>query len=185
MPSCLSSIDSEKACDTEALKAQFMMKLVSEISLQDEFEAPSHTISGAISFEADKRRLLAEKEALSKRRRYLTSSETLQKLTKPPYFSRESLTTSKFTTKVERKMVERVDRKVWVDEVNALSQQVVPQSNDSTSEENVRDRVYNPNDLNRNGSARTSRYRAKMEKARREFIANGSDPNGMKVQWTV
>ncbi|KJH44290.1 hypothetical protein DICVIV_09687 [Dictyocaulus viviparus] len=126
-------------------------------------------------FEAEKRRLLAEKEAMSKKRQHLTSSETLQKLTKPPYFSRENLSNPEFTTKIERQVIERVDRNVWVDDVRIPSQQTVSYSLDSTNEENVRDRIYNPNDLNRNGSTRTSRYRAKMEKARREFIAGGSD----------
>ncbi|VDL77864.1 unnamed protein product [Nippostrongylus brasiliensis] len=126
-------------------------------------------------FEAEKRRLLAEKEAMSKKRQYLTSSETLQKLTRPPYFSRENLSNPEFTTKVERQVIERVDRNVWVDDVRIPSQQTVSYSLDSTNEENIRDRVYNPNDLSRNGSTRTSRYRAKMEKARREFIAGGSE----------
>ncbi|VDM63069.1 unnamed protein product [Angiostrongylus costaricensis] len=130
-------------------------------------------------FEAEKRRLIAEKEAMSKKKQYLTSSETLQKLTRPPYFSRENLSNPEFTTKVERQVIERVDRNIWVDDVRIPSQQTVSYSLDSTNEENVRDRIYNPNELNRNGSTRTSRYRAKMEKARREFIAGApetSDP---------
>lgn len=130
-------------------------------------------------FEAEKRRLIAEKEAMSKKKQHLTSSETLQKLTRPPYFSRENLSNPEFTTKVERQVIERVDRNIWVDDVRIPSQQTISYSLDSTNEENIRDRIYNPNDLNRNGSTRTSRYRAKMEKARREFIAGApetSDP---------
>lgn len=51
-------------------------------------------------------------------------------------------------------MIERVDRNVWVDDVRIPSQQTVSYSLDSTNEENIRDRVYNPNDLARNGSTR-------------------------------
>ncbi|KHJ97354.1 hypothetical protein OESDEN_02670 [Oesophagostomum dentatum] len=126
-------------------------------------------------FEQEKRRLLAEKEALSNKYHFLTSSETLQKLAKPLYISRETLSNPEFTTKIERQMIERLDRNVWIDDVRNPSQQTVSCSLNSTNEENVRDRMYNPNDLSRNGSSRTSRYRAKMEKARREFIAGGPE----------
>ncbi|KIH69363.1 hypothetical protein ANCDUO_00293 [Ancylostoma duodenale] len=71
-----------------------------------------------------------------------------------------------------------MDRNVWVDDVRIPQHQTVTCSLNSTNEENLRDRMYNPNELNRNGSTRTSRYRAKMEKARREFITGGSDVVG-------
>ena len=103
-------------------------------------------------FEAEKRRLLAEKEALNKKKHHLLSSETLQKLTRPPYFSRDNLNTE-VTTKVERQVIERIDRNLWVDEV-PVQRQAISYSLDTTNDENQRDRLYNANDLTRNGSAK-------------------------------
>ncbi|CAI4224968.1 unnamed protein product [Auanema sp. JU1783] len=128
-------------------------------------------------FEIEKRRLLSEKEAMNKKRYDLTSPETLAKLTRPPYFSRDNLNTE-VTTKVERQVIERVDRNVWVDDYRyPASHNAIQYSLDSTNEDNARDRLYNPNDLGRNGSTRTSRYRdrARMEKARRDFITGAPD----------
>ncbi|EYC40448.1 hypothetical protein Y032_0612g669 [Ancylostoma ceylanicum] len=105
-------------------------------------------------FEQEKRRLLAEKEALSNKYHHLTSSETLQKLAKPAYFSRENISNPEITTKIERQVIERMDRNVWVDDVRIPQHQIVTSSLNSTNEENLRDRMYNPNELNRNGSTR-------------------------------
>ncbi|KAK6762504.1 hypothetical protein RB195_023284 [Necator americanus] len=133
-------------------------------------------------FEQEKRRLLAEKEGLRNKYHHLTSSQTLQKLASPAYFSRGNLSSPEFTTKIERQVIERMDHNVWVDDMRIPSHQTVSCSLNSTNEENLRDRIYNPNDFNRNSSARTSRYRAKMEKARREFIVGGpesADPDSV------
>ncbi|PAV83427.1 hypothetical protein WR25_12559 isoform B [Diploscapter pachys] len=125
-------------------------------------------------FESEKRRLLAEKEALNKKKHHLLSSETLQKLTRPPYFSRDNLNTE-VTTKVERQVIERIDRNLWVDEV-PVQRQAISYSLDTTNDENQRDRLYNANDLTRNGSAKASRYhRARMDKARRDFYSGAPD----------
>lgn len=101
-------------------------------------------------FEAEKRRLLAEKEAMSKKKHHLLSSETLAKLTQPMYYT--TTREPEVTTKVERQVIERIDRNLWVEDVPyAPSQSAIGYLD---NDENSRDRMYNPNDLNRNGSSR-------------------------------
>ncbi|ULT83602.1 hypothetical protein L3Y34_012681 [Caenorhabditis briggsae] len=122
-------------------------------------------------FESEKRRLLAEKEAMNKKKHHLLSSETLAKLTQPMYYT--TTREPEVTTKVERQVIERVDRNVWVEDLPYPSSQSAIGYLDN--DENSRDRMYNPNDLNRNGSSRSRYQRAKTEKARRDFYSSSQD----------
>ncbi|ETN73392.1 hypothetical protein NECAME_13538 [Necator americanus] len=76
-------------------------------------------------FEQEKRRLLAEKEGLRNKYHHLTSSQTLQKLASPAYFSRGNLSSPEFTTKIERQVIERMDHNVWVDDMRIPSHQTL------------------------------------------------------------
>ncbi|CCD62271.2 Apical junction molecule [Caenorhabditis elegans] len=121
-------------------------------------------------FELEKRRLLAEKEAMNRKKNHLLSSETLAKLTQPMYYTTRE---PEVTTKVERQVIERIDRNVWVEDVPYAPSQSAMGYLDN--DENNRDRLYNPNDLNRNGSSRSRYQRAKNEKARRDFYHSSQD----------
>uniref|UniRef100_A0A914GYJ9 Apical junction molecule ajm1 alpha/beta domain-containing protein n=1 Tax=Globodera rostochiensis TaxID=31243 RepID=A0A914GYJ9_GLORO len=156
-------------------------------------------------WEAEKRRLLSDYEQEARKRQGLTSKETLERLTRKPYYSRENLTQlstgeptelrgrgaepSEITTKVERQVIERVDRTLWTEPETLRASVGLPPppvtsayfgntcgilpSLLDASEESVRERIYNPRDedfLRRGGSQRTSKYRARMEKARKEFL---------------
>ncbi|KAL3098034.1 hypothetical protein niasHT_027579 [Heterodera trifolii] len=155
-------------------------------------------------WEAEKRRLLSDYEQEARKRQALTSKETLERLTRKPYYSRENLTQlgtggepteyrgkgiepPEFTTKVERQVIERVDRTLWTEpETTRVSAGLPPASSAyfgntggifpsllDASEESTRERMYNPRDedfLRRGGSQRTSKYRARMEKARKDFL---------------
>uniref|UniRef100_A0A1I7ZXU7 CCDC66 domain-containing protein n=1 Tax=Steinernema glaseri TaxID=37863 RepID=A0A1I7ZXU7_9BILA len=124
----------------------------------------------------DKERLEREKRRRNlelERRHKLTSRETLEGLTRAPYFSRENLA-PEVTTKVERQVIERVDRTLWTQD--GLDSSVDP--------EGPRERLYNPRrlddeDFQRGSSRRTSRYKAKMEKARREFLTEPGQPGDL------
>ncbi|KAI1716281.1 Coiled coil DNA-binding membrane protein [Ditylenchus destructor] len=158
-------------------------------------------------WEMEKNRLIAEREAQERKRQALTSKETLEKLTRKPYYSRENLSSvglPEVTTKVERQIIERVDRTLWTSDglidprYGGTQQQSLTYSgnahqpslldtSDSGGAPNgaYRDRIYNPRDddyFRRGGSTRTSKYKAKMEKARREFLqadpSAQSDPLG-------
>ncbi|CAB3399714.1 unnamed protein product [Caenorhabditis bovis] len=122
-------------------------------------------------FEAEKRRLLAEKEAMNKKKHHLLSHETLAKLTQPLYYTTRE---PEVTTKVERQVIERIDRNLWVEDVplGSSAQNAISYLD---NDENNRDRMYNPNDLTRNGSSRSRYHRAKMDKARRDFYSTGQD----------
>uniref|UniRef100_A0A8R1DEG6 Apical junction molecule ajm1 alpha/beta domain-containing protein n=3 Tax=Caenorhabditis japonica TaxID=281687 RepID=A0A8R1DEG6_CAEJA len=120
-------------------------------------------------FESEKRRLLAEKEAMNKKKHHLLSSETLAKLTQPYYITREP----EVITKVERSVTERIDRNIWTEDVPYQAGQSAIGYLDN--DENIRDRMYNPNDLNRNGSSRSRYQRAKNDKARRDFYSSSQD----------
>ncbi|CAI5455611.1 unnamed protein product [Caenorhabditis angaria] len=129
-------------------------------------------------FELEKRRLLAEKEAMNRKKHHLLSSETLAKLTQPMYYTTRE---PEVTTKVERQVIERIDRNLWVEDVPYGSNQNAISYLDN--DENNRDRMYNPNDLNRNGSSRSRYHRAKLDKARRDFYSSSqdsADPNARK-----
>uniref|UniRef100_A0A183BYF9 LIM zinc-binding domain-containing protein n=1 Tax=Globodera pallida TaxID=36090 RepID=A0A183BYF9_GLOPA len=156
-------------------------------------------------WEAEKRRLLSDYEQEARKRQALTSKETLERLTRKPYYSRENLSQlgtgeptelrgrgaepSEITTKVERQVIERVDRTLWTEPETLRASVGLPPppvtsayfgntcgilpSLLDASEESVRERIYNPRDedfLRRGGSQRTSKYRARMEKARKEFL---------------
>ncbi|TKR80775.1 hypothetical protein L596_014788 [Steinernema carpocapsae] len=111
--------------------------------------------------EREKRRRNIELE----RRHKLTSRETLEGLTRPPYFSRENLSMPEVTTKVERQVIERVDRTLWTQDG----------LDTSVDDAGHRERLYNPNeDFQRGSSRRTSRYKAKLDKARKDFL---TEPN--------
>ncbi|CAJ0935305.1 unnamed protein product, partial [Mesorhabditis belari] len=146
-------------------------------------------------FELEKRRLLEAKEARERKRNDLTSPETLGKLVRPAYFSRENLSNlgTEVTTKVERQVIERVDRNLFVDDQvrtypitlgtsGALGYRESPL--DLTTEEERRERMFSQrvDDLNRSNSARTSRLRSKVEKARRDFIT-GQPESTQESAW--
>lgn len=156
------------------------------------------------AWEAEKRRLLEEHEIQERKRQGLTSKETLERLTRRPYYSRENLADyPDMTTKVERQVIERVDRTLWTDTTdtrpashNGLTPLYYggPSSNgmppplyggdlgppptegeDYTSGGREPSRLYQPRAdeqdwLRRGASSRTSKYRQRMERARKEFI---------------
>ncbi|VDK55397.1 unnamed protein product [Gongylonema pulchrum] len=94
---------------------------------RDKLDQIAREIEEKEKMEAEKQRLLAQITSHEQHKDLLTSRETLEKLTKPPYYSRENLATipygskenlsigggSEVTTKVERQVIERVDRTVW------------------------------------------------------------------------
>uniref|UniRef100_A0A915CR77 Uncharacterized protein n=1 Tax=Ditylenchus dipsaci TaxID=166011 RepID=A0A915CR77_9BILA len=150
-------------------------------------------------WELERKRVIAEKEAEERKRHALTSKETLERLTRKPYYSRENLSTvgmPDVTTKVERQIIERVDRTLWTSDdlryggtqPSALySGNGNPPLLDTSpnfmddylgSGAGQKERIYNPReeDFRRGGSTRTSKYKAKMEKARKEFLQ--SDTTG-------
>lgn len=92
---------------------------------RDKLDLIAREIEEKEKMEAEKRRLLAQLSNKTQRKDMLTSHETLERLTKPPYYSRENLAISygsrenlgpEVTTKVERQIIERVDRTVWSDD---------------------------------------------------------------------
>ncbi|CAJ0583263.1 unnamed protein product, partial [Mesorhabditis spiculigera] len=148
-------------------------------------------------FEIEKRRLLELKEARERKRNDLTSPETLGKLVRPAYFSRENLSGpgAEYTTKVERQVIERVDRNLFIDDhtrtypiglggtsLGAIGYRESPL--DVTNEEERRERMYSQrvDDLNRSNSARNSRLKSKVEKARRDFIT-GQPESSQDSAW--
>jgi len=136
-------------------------------------------------------------------------------LTRKPYYSRENLSTvglgaptllsgaPEVTTKVERQVIERVDRTLWSSDgepgryrlegppatTYSGNVQLPPstimdyhlQAPSPTSAEDMgvggpngyrRERIFDPrdDDFRRGGSTRTSKYKQKIEKARKEFL---------------
>ncbi|KAL3990285.1 hypothetical protein ACH3XW_31120 [Acanthocheilonema viteae] len=157
---------------------------------RDKLDQIAREIEEKEKMEMEKRRLLAQITSRDRRKDILTSRETLEKLTKPPYYSRENLAAipygsrenlniggSEVTTKVERQIIERIDRTVWSDDPRYTQNGM---SNGSDSSILARERLYNrrstdDDDFSRSSSRRTSRYRSKLEKARKEFLS--SDAN--------
>uniref|UniRef100_A0AC35UHX1 BRCT domain-containing protein n=1 Tax=Rhabditophanes sp. KR3021 TaxID=114890 RepID=A0AC35UHX1_9BILA len=126
--------------------------------------------------EQDRRRVLAEREEIERRRKDLTSKETLERLTRKPYYSRENLsslpisTTGEITTKIERQVIDRVTRTlITEDNINTY-----PLEHDGEKE-----RIYHQNrlqedeDFHRNGLDRASKIKAKSEKAKKDFFSAG------------
>uniref|UniRef100_A0A915AGU1 MYND-type domain-containing protein n=1 Tax=Parascaris univalens TaxID=6257 RepID=A0A915AGU1_PARUN len=155
---------------------------------RDKLDQIAREIEEKEKMEAEKRRLLAQLDSNDKRREMLTSRETLEKLTKAPYYSRENLSQplgsrenlGEVTTKVERQIIERVDRTYWSDEPRQRSTSVdLPPDIGLTS---LKERIYHPrktfdeDDFTRGSSRRTSRYRSKLEKARKEFLSTDTSP---------
>uniref|UniRef100_F1KQT6 MYND-type domain-containing protein n=1 Tax=Ascaris suum TaxID=6253 RepID=F1KQT6_ASCSU len=155
---------------------------------RDKLDQIAREIEEKEKMEAEKRRLLAQLDSNDKRREMLTSRETLEKLTKAPYYSKENLSQpfgsrenlGEVTTKVERQVIERVDRTYWSDEPRQRSTSVdLPSDVGLTS---LRERIYHPrktldeDDFTRGSSRRTSRYRSKLEKARKEFLSTDTSP---------
>nr|CAD2153735.1 unnamed protein product [Meloidogyne enterolobii] len=160
------------------------------------------------AWEAERRRLLEEHEIQERKRQGLTSKETLERLTRKPYYSRENLADyPDLTTKVERQVIERVDRTLWTDTTdtrpashNGLTpiyyggpgsngmppplyggdlggQQLPPTEGEEYTGGGGREpsRLYQSRAdeqdwLRRGASSRTSKYRQRMERARKEFI---------------
>ncbi|KAH7729620.1 Protein AJM-1 d [Aphelenchoides avenae] len=136
-------------------------------------------------WEMEKKRLIAEHEALARKRQGLTSRETLERLTRKPYYSGENLaylSGPDVTTKVERQVIERVDRTLWTsDETRYPSSSIGALPALDTLPDDYgggygKERIYNPRDdeMRRGASSRTSKYKAKMEKARKEFLQSDS-----------
>jgi hypothetical protein len=131
-------------------------------------------------------RLLREHEELEKRRQALTSKETLERLTRKPYYSRENLSTigqPEVTTKVERQVIERVDRTLWTDDRypssttthythNALPP-VANYSHHDTQDDLLgpqRERLFSNNNTSQDD--RAARLKARNEQARRNYFSN-------------
>ncbi|KHN74434.1 Calponin homology domain-containing protein [Toxocara canis] len=166
---------------------------------RDKLDQLAREIEEKEKMEAEKRRLLAQMDADSRRREMLTSRETLEKLTKAPYYSRENLAQPfgsrenlAEVTKVERQIIERVDRTYWADEPRQRSTSI--DSPPDVGITSLKERIYHPrrtvddDDFTRGSSRRTSRYRSKMEKARKDFLSADnsptSDPLGERFQQT-
>ncbi|GMT31913.1 hypothetical protein PFISCL1PPCAC_23210, partial [Pristionchus fissidentatus] len=124
--------------------------------------------------EEAKRQLLADKEWRDRRRHDPFSKENLERLTRKPHYSRENLSQPEFVTKVERQVIERVDRNMWVDD------RLIPTTYTTSSyaieggDDYNRDRLFSrSNEMNRAGSARTSSrlLRSRMDQARKDFLA--------------
>lgn len=98
-------------------------------------------------------------------------------------------------------MIERVDRTLWTElpdgtRVPPTSSAAYAYGNgtilpsllaDNSAEDRdaARERIYNPREddwLRRGGSQRTSKYRSRMEKARKEFIQGGPLTGGAAEQ---
>uniref|UniRef100_A0A0N4Z4I2 CCDC66 domain-containing protein n=1 Tax=Parastrongyloides trichosuri TaxID=131310 RepID=A0A0N4Z4I2_PARTI len=127
------------------------------------------------SIEQERRRLLREREEADKKRNALTSKETLERLTRKPYFSRENLsqlptttTTGEITTKIHREIIDKVTRTLVTEDLT------IPYGDDG-----IRDRMYisrkGDDDMYRNDSSRMSKYKTSVDKAKKEFMSNGKD----------
>jgi hypothetical protein len=134
-------------------------------------------------------RLLREHEELEKRRQALTSKETLERLTRKPYYSRENLSTiglsqPEVTTKVERQVIERVDRTLWSSDdrypattTTQYSHSALPPAN-YTHDDLLgpqRERLFSNNNTSQDD--RASKLKARNEKLRRDFLDN--DPSNI------
>ncbi|CAG9534363.1 unnamed protein product [Cercopithifilaria johnstoni] len=172
----------------EALEREAQRRLEDRRS-RDKLDQIAREIEEKEKMEMEKRRLLEQITSRDHRKDLLTSRETLEKLTKPPYYSRENLAAipygsrenlsisgNEVTTKVERQVIERIDRTVWSDDPRYTQNT----SNGSDSSILGRERLYNrrptdEDDFSRSSSRRTSRYRSKLEKARKEFLSNDAN----------
>ncbi|VIO88881.1 Uncharacterized protein BM_BM2363 [Brugia malayi] len=173
----------------EALEREAQRRLEDRRS-RDKLDQIAREIEEKEKMEMEKRHLLMQITSRDRRKDILTSRETLEKLTKPPYYSRENLAAiscgsrenlssggNEVTTKVERQVIERIDRTVWSDDPRYTQNNI---SNGSDSSMLTRERLYSrrsadDDDFSRSSSRRTSRYRSKLEKARKEFLS--SDAN--------
>uniref|UniRef100_A0A913HMQ6 MYND-type domain-containing protein n=1 Tax=Strongyloides stercoralis TaxID=6248 RepID=A0A913HMQ6_STRER len=123
-------------------------------------------------FEQEKRRLLREREEADKRKSALTSKETLERLTRKPYFSRENLstiptsTTGEITTKIHREVIDKYTRTFVTEDLT------VPYGEDSN-----KDRMYlskkSDDEFYRNDSSRMSKYKSNLDKAKKDFLIGG------------
>ncbi|CAD5234856.1 unnamed protein product [Bursaphelenchus xylophilus] len=146
-------------------------------------------------WEIERRKLLEEHEAMERRRQALTSKETLEKLTRQPYYSRENLSAldlggsqPEVTTKVERQVIERVDRTLWTgEETTRYPLTQYPHSSHDTHDDLLgpsRERRYDINNTSRDdgrgATNRTSKFKARMEKAKRDFLSDA--PSGQEYE---
>uniref|UniRef100_A0A915PLZ4 Uncharacterized protein n=1 Tax=Setaria digitata TaxID=48799 RepID=A0A915PLZ4_9BILA len=171
----------------EALEREAQRRLEDRRS-RDKLDQIAREIEEKEKMEVEKQRLLAQMTNRDRRKEILTSRETLEKLTKPPYYSRENLATipygsrenlsagdgSEVMTKVERQVIERIDRTIWSDDPRYRQNSISIGSDSSIL---ARERLYNrrptdDDDFSRSSSRRTSRYRSKLEKARKEFLSS-------------
>lgn len=120
-------------------------------------------------------RLLREHEEMEKRRQALTSKETLERLTRKPYYSRENLSTigqPEVTTKVERQVIERVDCTLW----SSDDRHYLPPASYSQHDTHddllgpQRERLFSNNNTSQDD--RASKLKARNEKARRDYFSN-------------
>ncbi|CAD5228966.1 unnamed protein product [Bursaphelenchus okinawaensis] len=140
-------------------------------------------------WEIERRKLLEEHEAMERRRQALTSKETLEKLTRQPYYSRENLSAldsqPEVTTKVERQIIERVDRTLWSGEdTRSYPITQYPHSSHDTQDDPPRERRYDINNTSRDdgrgASSRSSKVKARIEKAKQDFLSD--IPSGQEYE---
>ncbi|KAI6243981.1 hypothetical protein M3Y99_00066000 [Aphelenchoides fujianensis] len=142
-------------------------------------------------------RLLRLHEESEKKRQDLTSKETLERLTRKPYYSTEKLSAiglpgslhqGRTTSERRRGMTwrlieglqvfERVDKTLWTsnDRFPESSLPALPDSHDGPPRERLfanNNASQDDDDFRRGGSNRTSKYKANIQKARRDYFADG------------
>uniref|UniRef100_A0A7E4WB01 MYND-type domain-containing protein n=1 Tax=Panagrellus redivivus TaxID=6233 RepID=A0A7E4WB01_PANRE len=150
-------------------------------------------------WESERRRVLAEREAEQRRRKDLTSKETLERLTRKPYYSREnlsnlvpvssSLSGPDITTKVERQVIERVDRTLYTSDGQPITSTSIYTGGgsslnppalgygDASDDFAQRDRLFQSRLDDLRDSKRTPRYKSKLDKARRDFFSGDTSIN--------
>ncbi|KAI6173354.1 hypothetical protein M3Y98_01072400 [Aphelenchoides besseyi] len=176
----------ERARDRELANERERARQKENRKSMDHLQDIAKTLSEKEKWTNERLRLLRLHEEELERKKDLTSKETLERLTRKPYYSTEKLSTiglPEVSTKVERQVFERVDKTLWTsnDRFPDSTLSILPDSHDGPP----RERLYahnasqDDNDFRRSGSNRTSKYKANMEKekARREYFASDTQPS--------
>ncbi|KAI6205524.1 MYND-type domain-containing protein [Aphelenchoides besseyi] len=176
----------ERARDRELANERERARQEENRKSMDHLQDIAKTLSEKEKWANERLRLLRLHEEELERKKDLTSKETLERLTRKPYYSTEKLSTiglPEVSTKVERQVFERVDKTLWTsnDRFPDSTLSILPDSHDGPP----RERLYahnasqDDNDFRRSGSNRTSKYKANMEKekARREYFASDAQPS--------